>query len=112
MKLGKLTGKGSSMDIWDCCEHVVHYTQPTFKKMAESCGFRIRSYFIPLPIHSPIWANLVGHYYQYTSPFILDWKRILLRNTFYTIGRFEKAIGLQPKFGPDLMFIIEKNKLK
>ena len=110
MQLGKLTGKGENMDIWDCCEHVAHYTPKTFREMAESCGFRIRKYFIPLPIHPPIWANLVGHYYQYPSPFILDWKRISLRNVFYHIGRIEKVLGGKIRFGPDLMFIIEKKK--
>lgn len=110
MKLGQLSGKSSTMDIWDCCEHVVHYTPQTFEKMAKSCGLKIHSFFIPLPIHSPIWANLVGHYYQYPSPFILDWKRILLRNFFYYTGRIEKLFFKKIRFGPDLMFIVEKQK--
>ncbi len=110
MKLAGLTGKTKQMDIWDCCEHVVHYTPATFKKMAESCNFRVKDTFIPLPIHSPVWANLVGHYYQYPSPFVLDWKRILLRNMFYYIGKVEFAITGKTNFGPDLMFVIEKKK--
>ena len=109
MKLGKLTGKGVNMDIWDCCEHVAHYTPKTFKKIVEGCGFKIKTFFVPLPIHSPIWANLVGHYYQYPSPFRLDWKRITMRNMFYYIGRIEKVLGGKIRFGPDLMFIIEKS---
>ncbi len=108
MSLGKLTGKGKSMDIWDCCEHVVHYTPKTFAKMVDSCGYKVKKAFIPLPIHSPIWANLVGHYYQYPSPAILDWKRIILRNLFYYIGRLEFTSFKRTRFGPDLMFIIEK----
>lgn len=109
MKLGKLTGKGKTMDIWDCYEHVVHYTPRTFRKMAESCGYKVKKCFIPLPIHSPIWANLVGHYYQYPSPFILDWKRITLRNIFYHLGKIELALRGKTRFGLDLMFIIEKS---
>ena len=108
MKLGKITGKGKGMDIWDCYEHVVHYTPGTFRKMAENAGFKMKASFIPLPIHSPIWANLVGHYYQYPSPFILDWKRVLLRNLFFYIGRIEFGLFGKSRFGPDLMFIIEK----
>lgn len=108
LKLSSMIGKTQSMEIWDCCEHVVHYTPKTFKKMADSCGFKIKSFFIPLPIHSPIWAHLVGHYYQYPSPKILDWKRIMLRNIFFYIGKFEKMLGGKIRFGPDLMFIIEK----
>lgn len=111
MQLAKLTGKGSSMDIWDCCEHVVHYTKKTFKQMAEENGFKIKSFFIPLPIHSPIWAHLVGHYYQYPSPFILDWKRISIRNIFYYLGKIEKIIGGKIRFGPDLMFILNKSSI-
>ncbi len=110
MKLAHLTSRKANMDIWDLCEHVVHYTPKTFKRMIEESGFRIKSFFIPLPIHSPIWANLVGHYYQYPSPFILDWKRILLRNAFYQIGKVEKILGGKIRFGPDLMFIIEKKQ--
>lgn len=108
MKLAKKTGKDKNMDIWDCCEHVVHYTPKTFQKMIESCGYKVKTSFIPLPIHSPIWANLVGHYYQYPSPFVLDWKRITLRNLFYYLGKIEFALRGKTIFGPDLMFIIEK----
>ena len=109
-KLAQLSGRTASMDIWDCCEHVIHYTPATFRRMAEDSGFRLRTYFIPLPIHSPVWAGLVGHYYQYPSPFILDWKRILLRNFFYRVGCLEKMFSNKIRFGPDLMFIIEKKK--
>jgi 2-polyprenyl-3-methyl-5-hydroxy-6-metoxy-1,4-benzoquinol methylase len=108
MKLGQLTRKHGNMDIWDCCEHVVHYTPKTFRKMVESCGFKIKNFFVPIPIHLPIWANLVGHYYLYPSPFVLDWKRRTLRTLFYYIGRVEKILGGKIRFGPDLMFIIEK----
>jgi len=110
MKLARLTGHKANMDIWDLCEHMVHYTPKTFKRMAMESGFKIKSFFIPLPIHSPIWAHLVGHYYQYPSPFILDWKRILLRNAFFKIGKIEKLFGGKIRFGPDLMFIVEKLK--
>jgi 2-polyprenyl-3-methyl-5-hydroxy-6-metoxy-1,4-benzoquinol methylase len=108
MQLGKKIGGGKKMDIWNMYEHVVHYTPKTLKNMVESCGFKIKKAFIPLPIHSPIWANLVGHYYQYPSPFILDWKRIIVRKIFYHIGKIGFILKGKTKFGPDLMFIIEK----
>ena len=108
MKLGRLSGKDKNMDIWDCFEHVVFYTPQTFKKMVESCGYKVKSTFIPLPIHSPIWQNLVGFYYQYPSPFLLDWKRIMMRYDFYHLGKIEFALTGKTNFGPDLMFIIEK----
>lgn len=110
MKLGNITGKGKNMDIWSTCEHVVHYTPKTFKKMVEKSGYKVKKSFIALPIHPPVWAKLVGHYYQYPSPFILDWKRITLRNMFYYLGKIEFALRGKSRFGPDLMFIIEKKK--
>ncbi len=106
-RLAKMTGK-SGMDIWDCCEHVAHYTYATFKKMAEKSGFKIKKFIVPIPIHTPIWAQLVGHYYLHPTPVILDWKRIAIRNTFYQAGRFENLFGRKNHFAPDLMFIIEK----
>jgi SAM-dependent methyltransferase len=108
LKLSKLLNKTASMNIWDCCEHVVHYTPKTFKSMINKCGFKTKSFFIPIPIHSPIWAEHVGYYYQYKSPFILDWKRIILRNIFFRFGQIEKFVGGKIRFGPDLMFIIQK----
>ena len=87
---------------------LVYYTPKTFRKMIEDCGYKMNTCFIPPPIHSPIWANLVGHYHQYPSPFILDWKRITLRNLLYYLGKIEFALTGKTKFGLDLMFIIEK----
>ena len=107
-KLGSLFGQEVRTDIWNAREHVVHYNQKTFIKMVASAGFKIDSFFVPIPIHSPVWHYFVGHYYQYPSPFILDWKRVLLRNFFYWTGRLEKLLGLPVRFGPDLMFIIKK----
>ncbi|MDD2345525.1 MAG: class I SAM-dependent methyltransferase [Bacteroidales bacterium] len=111
MKLGKITGMGYSMDIWDCYEHVVHYTPKTFNNMISSCNYKIQKFIIPLPIHTPIWADLVGHYYLHTSPFILDWKRITLRNIFYYIGKMERVFCKKIRFGPDLMFVIKKKHI-
>ncbi len=104
----KQLSRGSNRDVWDCREHVVHYTPRTLRKMIESKGYKVLSASIPLPVHLPIWENLVGHYYQYPSPYILDWKRIALRNLFYHLGRMEFTLRGKTRFGPDLMFIIAK----
>jgi len=106
-KLAKLAGK-SGMDIWDCREHVAHYTYKTFEKTAEKSGFKIKKYIMPIPIHTPVWQNLVGHYYLHTSPSILDWKRIILRNMFYYAGCIENLFSKKNHFVPDIMFILEK----
>jgi SAM-dependent methyltransferase len=110
MKLSKMSGDHASRDIWDCCEHVAHYNYSTFKKMIEQSGFELIKWFIPLPIHPPVWAKLVGHYYQYPSPPILDWKNRWLRKLFYATGRIEKIFSKKVYFGPDLMFVIRKKK--
>ncbi len=108
MNLAKRTKKHGKMDVWDAYEHVVHYTPRTFGMMAKKCGFNVEKFIIPKPIHTPIWANLVGHYYQYPSPFILDWKRIMLRNFFYFMGKFERLFGKKTRFSPDLFFLLRK----
>lgn len=110
LRLARLTGKEKEHDLFDSYEHVVHYTKKTMKKMLEKQGFVIKKVIIPLPIHPPVWASLVGHYYQYPSPFSLDRKRIVLRNIFYSLGKTGHAIGTKASFAPDLMFITEKKR--
>jgi 2-polyprenyl-3-methyl-5-hydroxy-6-metoxy-1,4-benzoquinol methylase/predicted RNA-binding Zn-ribbon protein involved in translation (DUF1610 family) len=108
LKLARLTGKTSEHDIFNSFEHVVHYTHPTMKQMVESCGFKIKKLVVPIPIQIPVWHQHVGHYFAYPSPFILDAKRIMLRNMFYYIGKVQKALGFKITCGPDLMFIVDK----
>jgi 2-polyprenyl-3-methyl-5-hydroxy-6-metoxy-1,4-benzoquinol methylase len=108
LKLARMSGRENNHDIFDSYEHVAHYTKKTIKKMLEQNGFEIKKVFVPLPIHPPVWARLVGHYYQYPSPVMLDWKMVLLRNIFYAIGKVENSLGLKTSFGPDLMFIATK----
>ena len=76
--------------------------------MAKKAGFRVEKLLLPIPVHSPVWAAVVGHYYQYASPFWMDWKRITLRNLFYAAGRVEKALAKSPHCAPDLMFMLRK----
>lgn len=108
MKLSSLLGRKANMDIWDLSEHVVHYSPKTFKKIIETEEFKIKRLIIPKPVNPPVWAEFTGHYFQHPSPFILDWKRIILRKLFYYIGKTEKLFTNSIKFAPDLMFIIEK----
>ncbi len=107
-QLAKTMKKEAQYDIWDSYEHVVHYTPETMEKMAKKGGFRVEKLLLPIPIHSPVWANVVGHYYQYASPFWMDWKRITLRNLFYAAGRLEQAFEKSPQCAPDLMFMLRK----
>lgn len=108
LKLAKMFGRENQHDIFNSYEHVGHYTRESMNKILQNSQFQIIDLFIPLPIHPPIWANLVGHYYQYPSPIILDWKRIFLRNLFWWAGRLENLLGLNISLAPDLMFIVCK----
>ena len=97
------------IDIFDSYEHVIHYTLSSFIKMASANGFKIVKTIAPKPINTPVWHKFVGQYYQYPSPWILDWKKVFLRKIFHMIGRIEILIGSQINFQPDLMVILKKN---
>jgi len=112
LRLARLTGRELQHELFNAYEHVAHYSQSTMKKMVESANFKIKKTIVPLPVNPPIWANLTGYYFQYPSPFILDWKRITVRKLFYYIGKVEKALGLKVSFAPDLLYIIEKASTK
>lgn len=107
-RIAERTGRAAQHDIWDSYEHIVHYTPETMDKMAAKGGFRVEKLLLPIPIHAPVWANVVGHYYQYPSPFWMDWKRITLRHLFHTAGKVEQAFQRSPSFAPDLMFMLRK----
>jgi len=107
-RIAERTKRAAQHDIWDSYEHIVHYTPETMAKMAAKGGFRVEKLLLPIPIHAPVWANLVGHYYQYSSPFWMDWKRVTLRHLFHTAGKVEHALHRSPSFAPDLMFMLRK----
>jgi len=110
LKLAQRFRKTGSFDLFNSFEHVIHYTVKTMRAMMDQNGFRIRTWFIPLPIHPPVWEFHVGHYYQYPSPFCMDRKRILARNAFYCAGRLQKTLGMKVTFAPDLMVMVEKKR--
>jgi hypothetical protein len=110
LKLGlaRLAHREAQHDIFNAYEHVVHYTIPTMRAMLKKAGFSAKRILVPLPIRLPIWATLVGHYYAHPSPWILDWKRSLVRGIFYRLGQLQRLLRLNVTFGPDLMVIAEK----
>lgn len=109
MKLATVLGKKSNHDIWDCCEHVGFYNYHTLSDLLKKHELKITKFKVSTPINPPVWAEYTGHYFQYPSPFILDWKRILLRKLFYLFARIELSFKKTSSFAPDLMFIIQKN---
>lgn len=108
MKIRKTLGLRASLHTWNAYEHVIHYTVTTFKNMAKKHGFRVVEKHVPLPIHPPVWAQHVGHYYQYPSPFVLDWKKRIARNFLYLVGKIELFLLGRTAFSPDLMFVLKK----
>ncbi len=89
LKVAKLTGRLENYDIFDSYEHVVHYSGNTIKKMLEKHNFQALRVKIGRPIQLPVWHNYVGAYYQYPSPWRLDYKRQAARTLLYLLSRVE-----------------------
>ena len=113
LKLGlaKMTGRLKDYDIFDSYEHLTHFSHDTLKKMLEWCGFKIKKIYIGRPIQLPAWHKYVGHYYQYPSPWFMDWKNHTLRSLFYWISRIERVLRLGNigYFAPNVTLIAEKD---
>ncbi|MBL7132256.1 MAG: class I SAM-dependent methyltransferase [Candidatus Omnitrophica bacterium] len=73
-------------DIFDSREHVIHYTKETIVKMLDKGGFKVNAVEIDLPIQTPTWRALVGHYYQYPTLWCVDWKNKLIRWGLYYLA--------------------------
>lgn len=108
MSLTKKMGEIKNKEFFNAYEHLAHYTPKTISNILNRNGFVIIKKIIPLPIHPPVWSERVGHCYQHKSPFMHDWKRILVRKLFYCIGKIEYTFGLKVRFAPDFMYIIKK----
>jgi len=108
--LAKMTGKVKDYDIFDSYEHVTHFTHETLKKTLEECGFKAFKTFIGRPIQLPAWHKYVGHYYQYPSPWFLDWKNHTMRSLFYWISKAERILrfGNIGYFAPNIIIMAKK----
>ncbi len=108
--LARLTKKTESYDIFDSYEHLTHYSHKTLKRMLEGSGFKVKKAWIGRPIQLPAWHKYVGHYYQYPSPWFLDWKNYTLRSLFYWISRIERIfrLGNIGYFAPNIVVIASK----
>ena len=98
------------LDIFDSYEHVVHYSSMTLRLMLEREGYRVRYQGIARPIQLPVWHEFVGHYYQYPSPWMLDWKRHLGRALLYQLSRVESRVrrGDIGALAPNIVVVAEK----
>ena len=105
-----MLGKLKNYDIFDSYEHVVHYSDKTLRKMLEKHGFKMASIKIGRPIQIPVWHKYTGYYYQYPSPWHLEYKKYIGRYLLYLLSKIEfylsgKRIGY---FAPNIIAIAKK----
>lgn len=104
-----LLGRRPSQGVWDSCEHVVHYTDDTLTKMLEQSGFRPLQITTGRPVQTPVWHEYVGHYYQYPSPWFLDWKRHLGRSLCHRLALCERLgrLGSVGYLAPNIVAVAQ-----
>ena len=110
-KMAKWMGRLKDYDIFDSYEHVVHYSHKTLNKMLVKYGFKVIKVKIGRPIQLPVWHKYVGHFYQYPSPWCLDYKRQTGRSLLYFLSKAEfylrgKKIGY---LAPNIIAIAKKS---
>ena len=88
----RLVGQAPAQGVWDSYEHVVHYTDATLHTMLATAGFEVMTMTIGRPIQLPVWHQYVGHYYQYSSPWLLDWRRRAGRSLCYWLSWPERVL--------------------
>lgn len=100
-----------NLDIFDSYEHVVHYSQKTLQMMLKKYGFKTLKTQIGKPIQIPVWHNYVGHYFQYPTPWLLDYKRQSARTLFYCLSLFEQKFRFNRigYLGPNIIAVAQKD---
>jgi SAM-dependent methyltransferase len=109
-RIAGLARRLKDYDIFDSYEHVIHYSGNTLKKMLKKYGFELIMAKIGSPIQLPVWHKYVGAYYQYPSPWRLDYQRQTARNILYLLSKIEfyltgKHIGY---LAPNIIAIARK----
>jgi len=112
-RLAKFAGRLKNYDIFDSYEHVVHYSENSLEKMLAKYGFSVISKNVGSPIQLPVWHNYVGFYYQYPSPWQLDYKKQAARLFLYYLSKIEfyllgRHVG---HLAPNIIIISKKNDL-
>jgi 2-polyprenyl-3-methyl-5-hydroxy-6-metoxy-1,4-benzoquinol methylase len=103
--LAKLGRRELARGAWDSYEHVVHYTEPTLRAMLQAEAFQPLLVTFSRPVQVPVWHEYVGQYFQYPSPWLLDWRRHFGRLGFYAAARVERRLrdGKIGYFAPNLV---------
>lgn len=105
-----MMGRRPDQGLWDSYEHVVHYTDRTLQKMLQTAGFRVDKLTFGRPVQTPVWHERVGRYFQYPSPFFLDWCRQAVRTLSYHAAKFEWILrfGSIGYLAPNLVAVARK----
>ena len=78
--------------------------------MLRKHNFRLLRTKIGRPMQLPVWHQYVGYYYQYPSPWGLDYKRQTARSLLYLLSQVEfyltgKNIGY---LAPNIIVVAKK----
>jgi SAM-dependent methyltransferase len=108
--IAKMFGRLKDYDLFDSYEHVIHYSERTLRCMLEKCGFQIVKTTIGRPIQTPVWHNYVGQYFQYPTPWWLNFKRQTARTFLYYLSLIEYKLRLNRigYLAPNIIVIARK----
>lgn len=114
LSTAELMGKLKDYDIFDSYEHVIHYSDKTLKEMLGKYRFKVVKIKIGKPIQIPVWHKYVGYYYQYPSPWCMDYKKQTGRSLLHLLSKIEfylfgKRVGY---LAPNIIAITEKSPIK
>jgi len=103
-------GRAGRYDIFDSYEHVVHYSSRTLRAMLGKEGLTVRWQSVARPIQLPVWHHLVGQYYQYPTPWALDWQRQTMRTLIYHAARVQSLVlrGEVGALAPNIVVVAQK----
>jgi hypothetical protein len=62
--------------------------------MLEKGGLEIIAVATEPPVQTPNWHEYVGHYYQYPTPLLMDWRRKMVRSGCYWLAFVERGLRL------------------
>jgi SAM-dependent methyltransferase len=107
-----LLGHRPEQGLWDAYEHVVHYSQDTLTRMFAAAGLRIVEMGFDAPVQTPNWHEHVGHYYQYPTPPLMDWRRKAVRSTAHLLayGEYLCRLGSIGYLAPNLVAVARRDK--
>lgn len=87
--IAKVLRRLNNYDLFDSYEHLIHYSDKTLNGMLKKYGFKVLKTYIGKPIQLPVWHKYIGYFYQYPTPFCLDFRRKTARQVLYWLSIIE-----------------------